>query len=175
MVLDKIREKQAQRLQTALRTPSPPPLPLNQRTPQGPASIVKHGQKLDRGKIDPEQIQRFSRGSIASTDTLVLASQVLKAAQEATNAHAKRASLGGQVAQRGGTIKVSECRAICSKRKENEEEQARKRKDSEESGRRNRQILSWAQVGVFISGAPSVDKYLSYISSSKLCNSELFW
>ncbi len=32
VVLDKIREKQAQRAQTAIRTPSPPPLPLHQRT-----------------------------------------------------------------------------------------------------------------------------------------------
>ncbi len=73
VVLDKIRKKQAQRQQTALRTPSPPPLPLNQRTPQEPASVVKYGQKLQRayaklkpwGKIDPEQIQRFICGSIA--------------------------------------------------------------------------------------------------------------
>ena len=70
VVLDKIREKQAQRAETALRTPSPPPLPLHQRTPQGPASVVEHGQKLQRAytklkpgeKIDSEQLQRFIRG-----------------------------------------------------------------------------------------------------------------
>ena len=48
VVPDKIREKQAQRAETALRTPSPPPLPLHQRTPQGPASVVKYGQNLQR-------------------------------------------------------------------------------------------------------------------------------
>ena len=53
----------AQKAQTAFRTPSPP-LPLHQRTPQGPASVVKYGQKLQRAyaklkpgeKIDSEQI-----------------------------------------------------------------------------------------------------------------------
>ena len=51
-VLEKIRDKQA-RLQAAAapRTPSPEPLPLNQRTPQGPNSVVKYGEKLQRAMI----------------------------------------------------------------------------------------------------------------------------
>ena len=77
MVLDKIRKKQAQRAQTAIQIPSPPPLPLHQYTPQRPVSIVKYGQKLQRAypKLKPgeivnsEQIQRFICGSIASTHT----------------------------------------------------------------------------------------------------------
>ncbi len=67
VVLDKIREKQAQRAQTAIQTPSPPSLPLDQRTPQGPASVVKYRQKLQRAYaklkpgeiVDSEQIQQF--------------------------------------------------------------------------------------------------------------------
>ena len=58
MVLDKIREKQAQRAQTTIQTPSPPPLPLHQRTSQGSASVVKYGQKLQRAyaKLKPGEI-----------------------------------------------------------------------------------------------------------------------
>ncbi len=65
---------------------------------------------------------------MAQAHTLKLTERDLKDVQEATTARIKCASLGGQVAQYGGTIKVSECRKICSKRKEKEEEQARKRK-----------------------------------------------
>ena len=53
-----------------------------------------------------------------------LTAQDLKAIQEATTARAERVSLGGQVTQKGETIKVGQCRALCSKRKEKEEEQA---------------------------------------------------
>ena len=84
----------------------PPPLSWNQHTSQGPASVVKYGQKLQRAyaqlkpweKIDPEQIQRFIRRSIASAYTLELTKQDPKAVPEATTARAKRASFGGQVA-----------------------------------------------------------------------------
>ncbi len=73
-------------------------------------------------KIDPKQIQQFIRGSIASVYKLELTARDLKAVQEATTARAKRASLDGQVPQKGDTIKVSECRIICSKTKEKKEE-----------------------------------------------------
>ena len=58
IVLDKTCEEQAQRAQTAFRTPSPHPLPLHQRTPQGPASVVKYKQKLQRAyaKLKPGEI-----------------------------------------------------------------------------------------------------------------------
>ena len=165
VVLDKIREKQAQQAQTALRTPSPPPLPLHQRTPQGPASVVKYGQKFQRAyaklkpgeKIDSEQIQRFIRGSIASAHTLELTARDLKAIQEATTARAKRASLGGQVAQKGGTIKVSECRALCSKRKEKEEEQARKKKEREEKRAEKQANSQLSQIEFLIGGVPTIE------------------
>ncbi len=73
LVLDKIHEKQAQRQQPSIQTPSPPPLLLNQCSSQRPVSVVKYRQKFQRTyaklkpweKIDPEQIQRFIRGSIA--------------------------------------------------------------------------------------------------------------
>ena len=153
-----MREKQAQTVQTPFRTPSPPPFPLLQQTPQGPASAVKYGQKLQRAyanlkpgeKIDSEQIQRFIRGSIASGHTLELTARDLKAIQEATTARAKRASLGGQVAQKGGTIKVSECRALYSKRKEKEEEQSRKKKRGKKSGQKRKRILSWLELNFLL-------------------------
>ncbi len=77
--------------------------------------------------------------------------------QEATTARAKRASLGGQVAQKGGTIKVSECRAIYSKRKKKKEEQARKRKTREEKRAENQANSQLAQIEFFIGGASSVE------------------
>ena len=53
-----------------------------------------------------------------------LKAQDLKAFQAATFARAKRASLNEKITQKGEVIKVSECQAISSKRKEKEEEQA---------------------------------------------------
>ena len=128
VILDKICEKQAQRAQTAIKTPSSPPFPLHQRTPQRSDSVVKYGQKLQKayaklkpGEIDDsEQIQYFICGSIASAFTLELTARNLIAIQEAITARTKRASLDIQVAQKGGTIKVSECCALYSKRKEKE-------------------------------------------------------
>ncbi len=163
--MTKSAKKQAQIQQTALRTPPPPPLPLNQRTPQGPASVVKYRLKLQRAyvklklweKIDPEQIQRFIRGSIASVHKLELTAQDLKAVQEATTDGAKCASLGGQVAQTSRTIKVSGCGAICPKRKEKEEEQARKRKAKEEKRAEKQANFQLAQIKFLIQGASSVE------------------
>ena len=140
IVLAKIRHKQAQLQAASDRTPSPPPLPLNQRTPQGPNSIVRYGEKLQRALarsgpkdiINPEQLQRFIKGSIANAHKLELVDRDLKAIQDATNARTKRASLGGTVAAKGGVIKASQCRALHSQRKQKEEEQARKKKEREE-------------------------------------------
>ncbi len=80
----------------------------------------------------------------------------LKAIQEATTARAKRASLGGQVAQKGGTIKVSECRAICSKRKEKEEEQVREKKEREEKQAETQANSQLAQIEFLVGGVPPV-------------------
>ncbi len=71
--------------------------------------------------------------------------------QEVTTARAKRASLGGQVAQKRGPIKVSKCRAICSKR------QARKRKVREEKRAEKQANSQLAQIEFLIEGAPSVE------------------
>ena len=56
----------------------------------------------------------FIHVSIASAHTLELTA---KAIQEAKTARARWASLGGQVAQKGGTIKVSQCRALFREKK----------------------------------------------------------
>ncbi len=165
VVLDKSCEKQAQRQQTALRILFSPLLPLNQSTSQGPASVVKYGQKLQGAyaklkpweKIDPKQIQRFIRRLIASAYILELTKQDLKAVPEATTACAKHASFGGQVVQKSGTIKVSECRSICSKRKEKEEEQARKRKVRDEKRAEKQANSQLAQIEFFIRRASSVE------------------
>ena len=71
--------------------------------------------------------------------------------------HAKRVSLGEQVAQKGGTIKVTECHTICSKRKEKEEEQVRKRKVREEKRAEKQANSQLAQSEFFIGGASSVE------------------
>ena len=182
-VLDKIREKQAQKAETALQTPSPPPFPSHQRTPQAPASIVKYGQQLQRAyanlkpreKIDSQQRKRFIRGPIASAHTLELTARDSKAIQEATTARAKRASLGGQVAQQGGTKKVGECRALCSNRKEKEEEQARKRKEREEKRAKKQANSKLAQIWFLFGGVPHVEWYLSYNLSPQSSNYKVVW
>ena len=82
VVLDKIREKEAQLMESAIRTPSPPPLPLNQRTPRGPGSVVRYGQKFQKAiartgpgdRLEIQQVERFVRGSVASAYALDLAS-----------------------------------------------------------------------------------------------------
>ena len=137
VVLEKIREKQAQKAQTAIRTPFLLPLPLHQCTPQGPVLVVIYRQKLQRAYsklkpreiVDSVQIQWFIHKLIASAHTLKLMARDLTAIQETIIARAKQASLGEQVAQKGGTIKVSECHILCSKRKEKEEEQAQKKRE----------------------------------------------
>ena len=125
VVLDKIREKEARLRESVIRTPSPPPLPLNQRTPHGPESVVRYGRKLQRAiakagpndKLEVQQVERFVRGSVASAHALDLTTRDLHAMQEAASSRQKRAVLGGKVASQGGIIKVSQCRELCSKRK----------------------------------------------------------
>ena len=102
--------------------------------------VVKYGQKLQKAYaklkreeiVNSKQIQWFISRSIASAHTLELTAWDLKVIQEATTAWAKRASLGGQVVQKGRTIKVSKCCALCLKRKEKEKKQAWKKKEKEE-------------------------------------------
>ncbi len=112
--------------------------------------------KLDE-KIDPEQIKRFIQGSIATANKLELTARDLKAFQEATSARAKRASLNRKVVQKGGVIKVTECRAIPSKRKEEEEEQARKRKEREEKKVEKQRNSQLAQIEFLIGDITSVE------------------
>ena len=67
IVLDKIREKQAQRAETAFQTPSPPPLPLHQTYPSRTCLCCQVWTKITESicqlkpgeKIDSEQIQQF--------------------------------------------------------------------------------------------------------------------
>ena len=81
----------------------------------------------------------------------------LKAIQEVTTARAKRASLGGQVAQKGGTIKFSECRALCSKQKEKEEERAGEQKEREEKRAETQANSQLAQIEFLVGGVPPVE------------------
>lgn len=172
MVLEKIRAKQA-RSQDQPRTPSPPPLPLNQRTSRGPDSIVKYGEKLQRALaragpndvIKPEQLQQFIRGSIAAAHKLQLVDRDFQAIQNATKARQERASLRATVAAKGGVIKASQCRALHSQRKKKEEEQARKKKEREEkkaeknqanaaSQARNPRASQLGQIDFLLNGPP---------------------
>ena len=86
-----------------------------------------------------------------------LTSRDLKAIQAATTARAKRASLGEQIAQKGGTMKVSECRALCSKRKEKEEEQAWKKREREEKWADKQANSQLAQIEFLVGEVPSVE------------------
>ena len=61
-----------------------------------------------------------------------MTTQDLNGIQEVTIACTNRASLDGQVAQKGETIKISKCCALCSKRKEKEKKQAWKKKERED-------------------------------------------
>ncbi len=81
----------------------------------------------------------------------------LTAIQEATTARAKQTSLGGRVAQKGGTIKVSECHALCSKTKEKEEDKARKKKEREEKRAEKRTNSQLAQIKFLVVGVLSVE------------------
>ncbi len=118
----------------------------------------KEPAKLKPGeKIDFEQIQRFIRRSIASAHMLELTAWDLKAVQEATTARAKRVSLGGQVAQKGGTIKVSECHTLCSKRREKEEEQVWKKNEREKNQPDKQTNSQLAQIKFLLGGVSSVE------------------
>lgn len=127
-----------------------------------PASIVKYEQKLQRAyaklkpeeKIDSEEIQWFVHGSIAFAHTLELIAWDLKAMQEATTAWAKRTTLGGQVAQKGGTI--SEFCAFCLKKKEKEEEQAWKKKESKKKAGRKANEFSAGSNLISCQRSPSI-------------------
>ena len=79
---------------------------------------------------------RSIRGTITSANTSELT------ARDFTTARAKRASLGGQVAQKVGTMKVSECRALSLKRKEKKDEHAWKKRRKMKSGQKSKQTLS---------------------------------
>ena len=128
IVFDKICEKQALKAQTVIQTSAPLPLPLHQRTPQGPILIVKYGQrqqkayaKLKLGEIvDSEQIQWFIYRSIASSHIFELTAWDLKAIQETMTAWAKRANLAKELAQKSGRIEVREYHILCLKKKEKE-------------------------------------------------------
>ena len=86
-------------------------------------------------------MQRFIRGSIASAHTLQLTARDLKAIQ---------------VAQKGGMIKISECRELCWIKKETEDEQAQKRKDREEKRAEKQANSQLAQIE-FLFGVPTVE------------------
>ena len=75
---------------------------------------------------------------------------------ELTARGAKRATLGGQVAQKGGTTKFSECRPHCSKRKEKEEEQARESEEREEKRAEKQANFQLAQIEFLIGRVPPV-------------------
>lgn len=116
------------------------------------SSISKSYKKLMPNWNQERRLTRFIRRSIASIHTFKSAAWDLKAIREVTTARAKRASLGGQITQKGGMIKASECRELCSKRKEIKEEQARKRREKK-SGQKSTQFLSWLRLSFSLEGS----------------------
>ena len=139
MVLDIIRQKVVKSAYQP-RTPSPPPQ-LVERTPQGPESIRRFGRKLERGLKDVgsnggtmtkkvvDRFQRFVRGAIISADALDLATRDLDMIQRARISRQARAGLGGQVAAKGGVMKVSQCRKLCSIRQKKEDEKVKRKEE----------------------------------------------
>ena len=124
MVLDIIRRKITASAHQ-LRTSGPQPQ-LVERTPKGPESIRKFGQKIERALKDigpnggtmtrknVDRFQRFVRGTMTAANTLDLATRDLNMIQRASSARRSRAGLAGTVAAKGGVMKVSQCRELCS-------------------------------------------------------------
>ena len=54
-------------------------------------------------------------------------------------------------------MKVSECRALCTKRKEKEEEQARRKKEEEEKRAEKQANSQPAQIESLVGGVPPVE------------------
>lgn len=141
MVLDIIRQKISNSAHQ-LRTPSPQPQ-LVERTPKGPESIRKFGQKIERAlrNIGPnggtmtrknvDRVQRFVRGTMTAANTLDLTTRDLNMFQHASSARRTRAGLAGTVAAKGGVMKVSQCRELCSIRQKKEEEKMKRKADRE--------------------------------------------
>ncbi len=166
MVLDIIRQKQAVRP----RTPSPGIEPrFNDRTPRGPDSIRKYGAKLQRAltNIGPnggtmtkkvvDGFQRFLRGTMVAADTLDLTTRDLASMQRATTSRKARASLGGQVAAKGGVIKVSQCRELCSVRKKKEEERLR-RKEERDAKKANKAPTQLDNIRFLLGQGPQIEQ-----------------
>lgn len=83
-----------------------------------------------------------------------LASAELNAMREAASGRQKRAKLGGQVAAKGGAIKVSQCREISSKRQEKEDEKAKRKKARDEKKAQKQQNSTLGQISFLINGGP---------------------
>ena len=134
MMLNIIRERQNREL----RTFSPSPSSLFERTSRGPESIVKYDKELARAfaqtrsnsGVNKTAIERFIRGSIAFAHSHTIVARDLESMRFAVTSRKCRNALRGTIAAKGEVIKVSECRELCSKRKEKKKEKARRKKES---------------------------------------------
>ena len=141
MVLDIIRQK----ISTSAfqpRTPSPQPQ-LVERTPKGPEPIRKFGQKITRALKDVglkggtmtrknvDRFQHYVRGTLIAANTLDLTTRDLNMIQRASTTRRARAGLAGTVAAKGGVMKVSQCRELCSIRQKKEEEKLKRKAERE--------------------------------------------
>ena len=143
MVLDKIRRRIVSRSHQP-RTPSPQPQ-LVERTPKGPELIRKFGEKIERALKDVEsdggtititrksvdRFQRYVRGTMTAANTLDLTTRDLDMMQRASMKRKTRAGLAGTVAAKGGVMKVSQCRELCSIRQKKEEEKMKRKAERE--------------------------------------------
>ena len=136
MMLDIIRQRIVKNA-CQLRTPSPQPQ-LIERIPTGPEFIRKFGAKIERtlkevglnGGImtrkTVDRLQRYVRGTVTAVSTLDLTARDLDQMQQAFMKRKTRAGLAGTVAAKGGVMKVSQCRKLCSIRQKEEEKMKRK-------------------------------------------------
>ena len=110
--------------------------------------------------------QNFIRASITSANTLDLTRRDLQQVQKASTSRKSRAALGGQVATKGGGIKVSQCRELCSIRQKKEEKARRKeQRETNKGGKASSTQLD--NIRFLLGQGPLVEQTEPYILNPK--------
>ena len=120
-------------IQASIHPITPPhQAPVFARTPHTAKEVIAHGRKLQttmrKLNVVNEEFQlhvnRFIKGSITSAYTRQLSERDLLATREEAISKAARKRLSGNVAQKGGIIRVGDVRRKAVKRMESEVEKA---------------------------------------------------
>lgn len=176
MVLDKIRRRIVNRSHQP-RTFSPQPQ-LVERNSKGPESIKKCGQKItcalkdvgsDKGTIimirkSVERFQRYVRGIMTAANTLDLITRDLDMIQRAFMKRKTRAGLAGTVAAKGGVMKVSQCRELCSicQKKEEAKMKQKAEREAKKASQATQSLFNGlATIAYLIGQGPSPEELVS--------------